>query len=257
MPKQRSMSSFARGNLRPITSLSETVSTLWYARVQERTLTRFSTRTKSLFRHQRAVWNEMTWGQGLTQALDAAGRALKTLKGPSPNPNAIVVSWSGNDAVGPGGYTDNPAALPGWATNTNIVERDADSRHRLTHLAMRLDVLQFVALVPTDHEAYGLAEPYQVQMQGHARVLGRRSKVTAINPQTLISNTSRIDRAHTDDTKINRRRYIHFFAAAAGARRRAEKERNPLVPFGWRELALWLVSLGKIHGDHAVIIFFF
>lgn len=82
-------------------------------------------------------------------------------------------------------------------------------------MATRKDFHQVVVLIPTYFEVYGLNESYQAQMRGHAPVLGRQSKVTVSNPQTLVSKTSRGDRANTNDTKINCRRYIQLFAAAA------------------------------------------
>ena len=36
-----------------------------------------------------------------------------------------------------------------------------------------------------------------------------------LDPQTLISNTSRADRIHTDDNERNRKHYIRYFVAAA------------------------------------------
>ena len=183
---------------------------------------------RSLFGSKHEVWADMTWGQGLTQALDATERALiKLAERPEPRPHVITISWSGNDVVGRNGYIDNPAALAGWATDTEakrvaatkILERNATAvmtaRERLHDLALREDVLQVVVVIPQDHDVYGLTESYQTQMAGHARILSRRARVTVLNPQTLINNTSRSDRVHVDDTERNRKNYIQYFVAAA------------------------------------------
>ena len=95
----------------------------------------------------------MTWGIGLSDAVDAAERArLKLAERPEPRPYVVVISWSGNDVVGRNGYGDNPAALAGWATNTeakskasmDIIERNAHAvmtaRDRLRHILHCEDV---------------------------------------------------------------------------------------------------------------------
>ena len=73
-----------------------------------------------------------------------------------PRPYVVVISWSGNDVVGCHGYIDNPAAVAGWATNTEakrrasmeIIEWNAravmTARDRLRHISQRDDVLQVV-----------------------------------------------------------------------------------------------------------------
>ena len=183
---------------------------------------------RTLFGHKHEVWSEMTWGKGLAESLDAAERAmLKLAERPEPRPYVIVISWSGNDVIGRNGYVDNPAALAGWATDSeakrkaamDIIERNARAvmtvRDRLRHIAYREDVVQVVLIVPRDFEAYGLSESYKTQMDGHARLLHGSAGITVLDPQTLISNTSRADRIHTDDTERNRRHYINFYVAAA------------------------------------------
>ena len=179
---------------------------------------------RTLFGHKHEVWSEMTWGKGLSESLDAAERAMiKLAERPEPRPYVIVISWSGNDVVGRNGYIDNPAALAGWATDSeakrkaamDIIERNAKAvmtvRDRLRHIAFRSDVIQVVLIVPRDFETYGLSESYKVQMDGHSRLLHRSAGITVLDPQTLISNTSRADRVHTDDNERNRKRYINYF----------------------------------------------
>ena len=183
---------------------------------------------RTLFGHKHEVWSEMTWGKGLSESLDAAERAMiKLAERPEPRPYVIVISWSGNDVVGRNGYIDNPAALAGWATDSeakrkaamDIIERNARAvmtvRDRLRHIAYRDDVVQIVLIVPRDYETYGLSESYKVQMDGHARLLHGSAGITVLDPQTLISNTSRADRIHTDDNERNRKHYISYFVAAA------------------------------------------
>ena len=123
-------------------------------------------------------------GEGLSESLDAAERAMiKLAERPEPRPYIIVISWSGNDVVGRNGYIDNPAALAGWATDSeakrkaavDIIERNAKAvmtvRDRLRHIAFRDDVIQVVLIVPRDFETYGLSESYKVQMDGRSRLL--------------------------------------------------------------------------------------
>ena len=88
-------------------------------------------------------------------------------------------------------------------------------RDRLRHIAFREDVVQVVLIVPRDYETYGLSESYKTQMDGHARLLHGSAGITVLDPQTLISNTSRADRIHTDDTERNRKHYINYYVAAA------------------------------------------
>ena len=108
--------------------------------------------------HKHEVWSEMTWGKGLSESLDAAERAMiKLAERTEPRPYVIVISWSGNDVVGRNGYIDNPAALAGWATDSeakrkaamDIIERNARAvmtvRDRLRHIAFRNDVVQVVS----------------------------------------------------------------------------------------------------------------
>ena len=152
---------------------------------------------------------------------------LKLAERPEPRPYVIVISWSGNDVVGRNGYIDNPAALAGWATDSeakrkaamDIIERNARAvmtvHDRLRHIAFREDVVQVVLIVPRDFETYGLSESYKTQMDGHARLLHGSAGITVLDPQTLISNTSRADRIHTDDTERNRKHYINYYVAAA------------------------------------------
>ena len=101
----------------------------------------------------------------------------------------------------------------------DIIERNARAvmtvRDRLRHIAYREDVVQVVLIVPRDFETYGLGESYKTQMDGHAHLLHGSAGITVLDPQTLISNTSRADRIHTDDTERNRRHYINFYVAAA------------------------------------------
>ena len=183
---------------------------------------------RTLFGHKHEVWSEMTWGKGLSESLDAAERAMiKLAERPEPRPYVIVISWSGNDVVGRNGYIDNPAALAGWATDSeakrkaamDIIERNAKAvmtvRDRLRHIAYRKDVIQIVLIVPRYFETYGLSESYKVQMDGHSRILHRSAGITVLDPQTLISNTSRADRVRTDDNERNRKHYISYFVAAA------------------------------------------
>ena len=51
---------------------------------------------------------------------------------PEPGPYFIVISWSGNDVVGRNGYIDNPAALAGWATNTEAKRKAGHGRAERT-----------------------------------------------------------------------------------------------------------------------------
>ena len=101
----------------------------------------------------------------------------------------------------------------------DIIERNARAvmtvRDRLRHIAFREDVVQVVLIVPRDYETYGLSESYKTQMDGHARLLHGSAGITVLDPQTLISNTSRADRIHTDDTERNRKHYINYYVAAA------------------------------------------
>ena len=96
----------------------------------------------------------------------------------------------------------------------DIIERNARAvmtvRDRLRHIAFRNDVVQAVLIVPRDYETYGLSESYKTQMDGHARLLHGSAGITVLDPQTLISNTSRADRIHTDDNE----RTSYFVAAA-------------------------------------------
>lgn len=74
-------------------------------------------------------------------------------------PYVVVISWSGNDVVGCHGYIDNPAAVAGWATNTEakrrasmeIIEWNAravmTARDRLRHISQRDDVVLKATLV--------------------------------------------------------------------------------------------------------------
>ena len=92
---------------------------------------------------------------------------------------------AGNDVVGRNGYIDNPAALAGWATDSeakrkaamDIIERNAKAvmtvRDRLRHIAFRSDVIQVVLIVPRDFETYGLSESYKV----HGRALSTPSSI--------------------------------------------------------------------------------
>ena len=104
----------------------------------------------------------------------------------------------------------------------DIIERNAKAvmtvRDRLCHIAFRSDVVQVVLIVPRDFETYGLTESYRAQMDGHSRLLHRSAGITVLDPQSLISNTSRADRVHTDNKERNRKHYINYFAAAAKLR---------------------------------------
>ena len=160
----------------------------WSREAPRQTSGRSSSKQKSLFGPKHEVWSEMTWGRGLSESIDAAERGYAQARRKAGASSLCdLFSWSGNDVVGRNSYIDNPAALAGWATNTKAKRKAA------------MDIIEWNARA-RDFEAYGLTESYKVQMDGHARVLGHGS-ITVLNPQTLISNTSRSDRIHTDDRR--------------------------------------------------------
>ena len=153
---------------------------------------------RTLFGHKHEVWSEMTWGKGLSESLDVAERAmLKLAERPEPRPYVIVISWSGNDVVGRNGCIDNPAALAGWATDSeakrkaamDIIERNAKAvmmvRDRLRHIAFRSDVIQVALIVPRDFGTYPsdlefrtedfLSKKISYLVRGHAREHATRS----------------------------------------------------------------------------------
>ena len=49
-------------------------------------------------------------------------------------------------------------------------------------------------------------------MDGCARVCGHGGDITVLNPQTLVSNTSKSDRIHTHDNELNRKHYLQYEA---------------------------------------------